>query len=124
MRYGQTPEPWKLIEVGNMLALVPKRRPPGVKAREVEDICAFCLDDEQHDSRENARRVLACVNACQGIPVEALEAGKLNELIEAAATVWAQTHRPEGALLKDVMVLGSLLADVVPPQNWKPAVGK
>jgi hypothetical protein len=35
----------------------------------------WCIDD---DSR---RRIVACVNACAGLPVEALEAGALADLI-------------------------------------------
>ena len=30
------------------------------------------------------RRIVACVNACDGIPTEALESGVVRELIEAA----------------------------------------
>ena len=32
----------------------------------------------------NARRIVACVNACEGIPTEALEAGVIRDLIDAA----------------------------------------
>ena len=32
----------------------------------------------------DARRTVACVNACEGIPTEALEAGVVRELIDAA----------------------------------------
>ena len=32
----------------------------------------------------NAQRIFACVHACEGIPTEALEAGVVRELIEAA----------------------------------------
>jgi hypothetical protein len=36
-------------------------------------------------SAENARRIVACVNACAGIATEALEAGKMGEALDAAA---------------------------------------
>jgi len=32
----------------------------------------------------DARRIVACVHACEGIPTEALESGVVRELIEAA----------------------------------------
>lgn len=32
----------------------------------------------------NAQRIFACVNACEGIPTEALEAGVIRDLIDAA----------------------------------------
>ena len=36
------------------------------------------------DKREaNARRIVACVNACAGIPTEAIEAGVVGELVRA-----------------------------------------
>ena len=36
---------------------------------------------------DNARRIVACVNACAGIPTEALEAGALAQALDAAAAV-------------------------------------
>lgn len=39
------------------------------------------------------RRVVACVNACDGIPTEALEADVVRELIEAATRYLAVTMR-------------------------------
>jgi hypothetical protein len=42
----------------------------------------------------NARRIVACVNALAGIPTEALEAGALRALIEAAQGIfpWGPVH--------------------------------
>lgn len=39
----------------------------------------------------NARRIVACVNACAGIPTEALESGALAELV-----VWAKEAAAPG----------------------------
>jgi len=39
------------------------------------------------------RRIVACVNACEGIPTEALESGVVRELIEAATRYLAATMR-------------------------------
>lgn len=43
--------------------------------------------------RLNARRIVACVNACDGIPTEALESGVVRELIKAATRYLAATMR-------------------------------
>jgi len=37
-----------------------------------------------NEQEANARRILAAVNACKGIPIEALENGVVGELMEAA----------------------------------------
>jgi len=39
------------------------------------------------------RRIVACVNACDGIPTEALESGVVRELIKAATRYLAATTR-------------------------------
>ncbi|MFH1572553.1 MAG: hypothetical protein ABIG68_01140 [Acidobacteriota bacterium] len=35
------------------------------------------------EARANARRIVACVNACQGIPTEALESGAVKDWLDA-----------------------------------------
>ena len=35
---------------------------------------AWCGADGDDESRANARRIVACVNACEGVPIEVLEA--------------------------------------------------
>lgn len=39
-------------------------------------------------SAEDARRIAACWNACQSIPTDALEAGVVEELLEAVRKAW------------------------------------
>ena len=39
------------------------------------------------NDQANARRLVACWNACQSIPTEALEAGVVGELVEACRTL-------------------------------------
>lgn len=41
----------------------------------------------QMPAEANARRLVACWNACQSIPTEALEAGVVGELVEACRTL-------------------------------------
>ena len=45
------------------------------------------------ERRVELRRVVACVNACEGIPTEALEANVVRELIYAATRYLAVTMR-------------------------------
>jgi hypothetical protein len=40
--------------------------------------------------RANARRIVACVNACTGIPTEALEGGVVADLLAACKAVLAK----------------------------------
>lgn len=48
---------------------------------------------EKERGWRDARRIVACVNACDGIPTEALEAGVVRELIKAATRYLAATMR-------------------------------
>ncbi len=41
----------------------------------------------QRQIKANARRIVACVNALEGIPTEALEAGAIKEVVEAVRMV-------------------------------------
>src|SRR5690606_13994870 len=44
----------------------------------------------------NAQRIVACVNACEGIPTEALEAGVVRELVEALEALVVGLEREIG----------------------------
>lgn len=48
----------------------------------------------QMPAEVNARRLAACWNACQSIPTEALEAGVVEELLEAVrkASLWVDQY--------------------------------
>ena len=89
-----TPEPWEVIPArGTMLAHVMGG-----------DHCRLALLDDCHaDQRErdaNARRLVAAVNACQGIGTEALEQGVVDELLQACRMVverWEQGDLAEAA---------------------------
>jgi len=51
------------------------------------DTVAICHDDFDEtlpNAESNARRIVACVNALSGISTEAIEAGGVQELVEAA----------------------------------------
>lgn len=53
--------------------------------RDANGKSVFTVDMDEYLglSSENARRIAACVNACEGIPTEALEEGVVRELVEA-----------------------------------------
>ena len=74
---------------------------------------AECWDPEATPgtSADNARRIVACVNALAGIPTEALEAGRLAEALEYAAACaasdgWASEIDPSS--LAALRALGRL----------------
>ena len=67
-------------------------------------------------SEPNARRIVACVNACDGIPTEALEAGVVRKLIEAATeTALALLGRIEAL---EAMLLRLYQDTVVPNTHY------
>jgi hypothetical protein len=56
---------------------------------DIHDVVASCHFDDNHDGRANARRIVACVNACAEFPTETLEqkfAGKM--LVGSGVHLW------------------------------------
>lgn len=82
-----TPGPWQVVEKGQGWgdswreiwagnhAVV---RPDGYYSSKYDD-----YEFGVAISEPNARRIVACVNACEGIPTEALESGVVREVVEA-----------------------------------------
>ena len=64
---------------------VPRWRVRGSHGETIGELYAF--------NGADARRIVACVNACKGILTEALESGVVRELIEAATRYLAATTR-------------------------------
>ena len=72
--------------------------------------CYFRFRGEEDSSAEpkaNACRIVACVNACAGIPIEALESGAVAKLVSVA---WAALYlvpmgQPESGQLRRVLEL-------------------
>lgn len=60
MSQQHTPEPWKHVGQGDIIGA------------NNDDACAAYLRTDIGDA--NARRIVACVNACAGIPTASLEA--------------------------------------------------
>ena len=67
-----TPEPWS-HELPRIAGDIGEFRPDG-------RVFASCHEPQ---AKGNARRIVACVNACARIPTEALEGGVIGELIAA-----------------------------------------
>ena len=73
-----SPEPWRLSPAGKWYGPSVEAGPEGDGSRFVlNEGCAFDVGD--------LRRIVACVNACAGIPTEALESGALGKALDAAS---------------------------------------
>ncbi len=75
-----TAEPWKTDQF-YIVADVPGGRPGG-------EVIVQCYPTTSRYANRplniaNARRIVAAVNACEGIPTEALEEGAVKDLLEA-----------------------------------------
>lgn len=78
---NHTPEPW--VKKGSTV-ISPSRG--GLTVEEYDEQTwtyygGYLIAESITDA--NARRIVACVNACAGIPSEALEAGAIREMREA-----------------------------------------
>jgi len=60
---NHSPEPWKALEA------MPEHDVPWRIIAPNRNICIVHKEDE---AAENAQRIVACVNACKGIPTETL----------------------------------------------------
>lgn len=78
-----TPGPWR----ANKDHFGAVRSEPGfsIKGSNSEGVNAIAFlwsRDVEAEQEANARRIVACVNACEGISTEALEAGAVKETLE------------------------------------------
>ena len=74
-----TPEPWQVgVGVENGLPCVDMRH-----SERFMEICECWGEvndkEETEESKANARRIVACINACAGIPTEELESAAQQE---------------------------------------------
>ncbi|MGL4755845.1 MAG: hypothetical protein ACRCXB_26105 [Aeromonadaceae bacterium] len=100
MTQKHTPEPW---------ATDYRERPDGMFAQEVFDangetiatLAWFPVDSgvgTTTNREANARRIVACVNACAGLPTEQLEASPLGGVLNGVAGLIAQRDELLAAL--------------------------
>jgi hypothetical protein len=74
---AHTPEPWYVSTLAD--------NTPVVQSATLEEDNFICQVEgrDNDEAHANARRICAAVNACGGIPTEALEQGVVRELVEA-----------------------------------------
>ena len=72
-----TPTPWTINKEANR-----GRSIDGGKHAEIAT-CWLCVGSTGKEMEANAARIVACVNACDGISNEALDAGVIAELVQA-----------------------------------------
>ena len=92
-----TQEPWVLFEVGDRV----KHFCPASE-KEKTSILTVTLEDGTAFgavySEEDARRIVACVNACAGLPAEQLEVSPLGGVLNGVAGLIAQRDELLAAL--------------------------
>lgn len=77
-----TKEPWFLFWGADLVAIYDKDPAIHKDAKEIIHWAGFDSATVKEKAIENARRIVACVNACAGISNESLEAGVLDGLAE------------------------------------------
>lgn len=75
-------------------------------------ICFMAHDGTEQNERgeANARRVVACVNACAGIPTEALESGEARSVRDELATI-AELEKQRDELLAELKSISKITGD-------------
>lgn len=88
-----TPEPWE-SDLIYVVAPCPNGVHPDIYIAEIahEDSESRIASPKQQ--KANLRRIVACVNACQGIPTEALEQGMIKELLKSMETYISSARKP------------------------------
>ena len=79
---NHTPEPWQ-VSAGS------------------QDYTGLCNKDKSIGtgiSQVDARRIVACVNACAGIPTESLESGRLEEMRDSLFGAYVDGENNGGAV--------------------------
>ena len=111
-------EPWSSVEVTNDEDQLIK-----IRASNGANIARLWIDvDDNHfsdEQRENARRIVACVNACRGLPTDELEQ---KGLVAAVGTQLLDVEQQRDVLLA---ALDEILQEVVnmredyPAEAWR-----
>jgi len=103
---SHTQEPWKFLEQGdaNEYCLV--------TADGLNWVIAFRINGEMMPDmqRENCRRIVACVNACAGIPIEDVE-GLNGEIANAFEILRSATNQLGNAWLEDTNIRDAVNAN-------------
>ena len=107
---AHTPEPWawdsrgdKTWDVQIGVAVGKDEKQCSGFIKEDDDVCYIqgIAEMTGMDHIANARRIVAAVNACKGIPTEALEAGVVAGLLEACAHYISETDYLAATVMHD-----------------------
>lgn len=97
-----TPVPWR-VAGDNSIQLIRSvaedgKELPRSRGRDIARVWSRHIAKLDEEGKANSARIVACVNALEGIPNSALEAGAVRELVEAAkvAKSWImkRSHKP------------------------------
>lgn len=97
MTTKHTPGPWRAHIAGQHSWQVLAQRQPGILG------ARFVVS---HASREDAERIVACVNACEG-----LTEAELGRFIDVATALRTENARLRAALEKSADLMGAYIAD-------------
>ncbi len=123
MTAKHTPAPWVVNTAGSAKKGEPFRITEiYVYAPNTQDDTAICADVidpvTQAPSEANARRIVACVNACEGIPTARLEAGSADVLAYSM-----ELHKQRDELLEALKnLVGLAKLGAAPLHNYKAAI--
>lgn len=79
-----TPEPWRFICANDETG----HEPCIMRCDAIGLVSAPQHPADEAEDEANARRIVACVNACAGISTEALESGALREVVGCALSLF------------------------------------
>jgi hypothetical protein len=83
MKVEHTPGPWHVGTDGNVYTGITEGRLVATVSHVTNGVF------EESSKPGNSRRIVATINACQGFPTEALEAGVVKELVDALTDIRA-----------------------------------
>jgi len=89
-----TPEPWE-TDLIYVVASDPKGIHPDIYIAEIAHEDSEGLIASSAEQEANGHRIVACVNACEGISTEALEQGVIQEMLDVMKAYLSGTKEPD-----------------------------
>ena len=91
---AHTPEPWGYVENLSGSENHKGFRLHGASNWYFAEV--YPVDEDGTEGRANARRIVACVNACKGIPTEKLESGDYRMILQNKKPRPLKPRYPDG----------------------------